>query len=108
MLALAGVIGGNFYMKQKKRAELIAGCVVPKENVVIDKKEYIEVISDAKIVTTNISQRNETGVDVFREVTSKDFAWCLDTTVTVEVKSKQKIQDYQLEHFKKNRTEYSG
>lgn len=108
VLAIAGIIGGNFYMKQKKRAELIAGCVVPKENVVIDidKKEYIEVISDAKIVTTNISQRNETGVDVFREVTSKDFAWCLDTTVTVEVKFKKNIKETILEAWKKKHPEY--
>lgn len=106
VLAIAGIIGGNFYMKQKKRAELIAGCVVPKENVLIGGKKAIEVISDAKIVTTNISQRNETGVDVFREVTSKDFAWCLDTTVTVEVKSKQKIQDSLLKEWKKKNPEY--
>lgn len=106
VLAIAGVIGGNFYMKQKKRAELIAGCVVPKENVVIYGKKSIEVISDAKIVTTNISQRNETGVNVFREVTSKDFAWCLDTTVTVEVKSKQKIQDSLLKRSKEKYPEY--
>lgn len=106
VLAIAGVIGGNFYMKQKKRAELIAGCVVPKENVVICKKEYIEVISDAKIVTTNISQRNETGVDVFREVTSKDFAWCLDTTVTVDVKFLKNIKELNLKQGKKYVPEY--
>ena len=106
VLAIAGIIGGNFYMKQKKRAELIAGCVVPKENVVIDKKEYIEVISDAKIVTTNISQRNETGIQTFREVTSKDFAWCLDTTVTVDVKFLKNIKELKLKSGKKHFPEY--
>ena len=101
VIALAGVIGGSLYMKQKKRAELIAGCVVPKEKVVIQSEKYIEVLSDAKIVTTNISQRNETGVSTYNEGASKNFPWCLDTTVTVEVKISKDFWEKSLENFRK-------
>ncbi len=106
VLALVCVIG----WKQKKRAELIAGCVVPKENVsfgnMTDKYNEIEVLSDAKIVTTNISQRNETGVSTYNEGASKNFPWCLDTTVTVEVKFLSNIKESFLERRKKLYPEY--
>ena len=94
-LEYIGEVGGNFYMKQKKRVELIAGCVVPKENVLIFNTSDIEVLSDAKIVTTNISQRNETSMDA----NHKD--WCLDTTVTVGVKFLKNIKEIILEDKKK-------
>ncbi len=100
VIALAGVIGGSLYMKQKKRAELIAGCVVPKEKVVIHSEKYIEVLSDAKIVTTNISQRNETDVSTYNEGASKNFPWCLDTTVTVEVKISKAFWEKSLEKYR--------
>ena len=100
VIALAGIIGGSLYMKQKKRAELIAGCIVPKENVMILSENYIEVLSDAKIVTTNISQRNETS----KTADHKD--WCLDTTVTVKVKSKINIQEDSFIKFKRYCPEY--
>lgn len=94
---IIGVIGffvANENAKQKKRSELIAGCVVPKENVVIYGSK-LEVLSDAKIVTTAISQRMET--DSYNPV------WCLDTTVTVEVKSLRNIYEEQTESWiKKN------
>lgn len=109
VIALAGVIGGSLYMKQKKRAELIAGCVVPKENVEIpikDIEDGIEIISDAKIVTTNISQRNETGVSTYNDGASKNFPWCLDTTVTVEVKFLKNIWEKHLEIFRKHFSDY--
>ena len=96
-LALVGLIGTISYTKQKKRAELIAGCVVPKENVIISDKS-IEVLSDAKIVTTNISQRNESS--------NRKTDWCLDTTVTVGVKFLANIQERELEGSKKNWPEY--
>ena len=103
VLALAGVIGGSLYTKQKKRAELIAGCVVPKENVEIPIRKIeddIEIISDAKIVTTNISQRNE----ISNNADHKD--WCLDTTVTVEVKFLKNIWEKHLEMFRKQFSDY--
>ena len=89
VLAVAGIIGGILYSNKKKRAELIAGCVVPKENVVIIGEKNTEAISDARIVTTNISQRAVTD--------SKTPVWCLDTTVTVEVRSKGNLYETALE-----------
>lgn len=106
VIALAGVIGGSLYIKQKKRAELIAGCVVPKEKVVIVSEKCIEVLSDAKIVTTNISQRNETDVSTYNEGASKNFPWCLDTTVTVEVKFLKNIWEERLERSRKTWPDY--
>ena len=75
VLAIVGLLG----MKSKKRADLIAGCTVPKENVKI-YSQYFEAISDAEIETTNISRR---GVSSSRKA---EPVWCLDTTVTVELK----------------------
>lgn len=75
VLAIVGLFG----MKSKKRADLIAGCTVPKENVKINSK-YFEAISDAKIETTNISRR------VVSSSHKAEPVWCLDTTVTVELK----------------------
>lgn len=95
VLVLA-LLGGISYANKKKaaaRQALIAGCVVPKENVQINFPDDIEVLSDAKVVTTNISQRVETK--------SKEPVWCLDTTVTVEVRSKRDIYGGHLENVKK-------
>lgn len=75
VLAIVGLFG----IKSKKRADLIAGCTVPKENVKIFSK-YFEAISDAKIETTNISRR------VVSSSRKAEPVWCLDTTVTVELK----------------------
>ena len=75
VLAIVGLFG----MKSKKRADLIAGCTVPKENVKIESI-YFEAISDAKIETTNISRR------VVSSSYKAEPVWCLDTTVTVELK----------------------
>lgn len=75
VLAIVGLLG----MKSKKRADLIAGCTVPKENVEI-VSEYFEAISDAEIETTNISRR------VVSSSHEAEPVWCLDTTVTVELK----------------------
>lgn len=75
VLAIVGLFG----IKSKKRADLIAGCTVPKENVKIFSK-YFEAISDAKIETTNISRR------VVSSSYKAEPVWCLDTTVTVELK----------------------
>lgn len=108
VLAIAGIIGGNFYMKQKKRAELIAGCIVPKENVSLgqftrkddDGKQDIEILSDAVIKTTNISQRNETS----NRADHKD--WCLDTTVTFDILSKEDVFDSSFKKAKKLYPEY--
>lgn len=97
VLAIVGLFG----IKSKKRADLIAGCTVPKEKVVIHSEKYIEVLSDAKIVTTNISQRNETGVSTYNEGASKNFPWCLDTTVTVEVKISKAFWEKSLENYRK-------
>lgn len=94
VLAVAGV----FVIKEKKRSELIAGCVVPKENVVIDRTKYFEVLSDAKIETTNISKRIET--------TSGEPVWCLDTTVTVDVKQIADRKAALLEKRKKTKPDY--
>ena len=96
-LALVGLIGTISYTKQKKRAELIAGCVVPKENVSIDH-DSTEILSDAKIVTTNISQRNESS--------NREKVWCLDTTVTVDVKFNTNMMKAILEDTKKNDPKY--
>ncbi len=96
LLAIAGFFG----VKQKKRAELIAGCVVPKENVKIFNEEFIEVLSDAKIVTTNISQRNESSDNADH----KD--WCLDTTVTFDILSKEDVFDKMLGVVKKMHPKY--
>ena len=74
VLAIVGLFG----IKSKKRADLIAGCTVPKENVKISK--YFEAISDAEIETTNISRR------VVSSSHESEPVWCLDTTVTVELK----------------------
>ena len=81
VLAIVGLFG----IKSKKRADLIAGCTVPKENVKIDSTHkidsiYFEAISDAKIETTNISRR------VVSSSRKAEPVWCLDTTVTVELK----------------------
>lgn len=94
MLAAAGV----FTVKQKKHAELIAGCVVPKKNVVIDSSKYFEVLSDAKIETTNISKRVETDSD--------KPVWCLDTTATVEIQPIVDVKNKLLEKAKQVRPEY--
>lgn len=94
MLAAAGV----FTVKQKKRAELIAGCVVPKENVVIDQTDCFEVLSDAKIETTNISKRVETDSD--------KPVWCLDTTATVEIQPIVDVKNEFLEVAKQVKPEY--
>lgn len=75
VLAIVGLFG----IKSKKRADLIAGCTVPKENVEIEPT-YFEAISDAKIETTNISRR------VVSSSRKAEPVWCLDTTVTVELK----------------------
>ena len=75
VLAIVGLLG----MKSKKRADLIAGCTVPKENVKIESR-YFEAISDAEIETTNISRR------VVSSSSKAEPVWCLDTTVTVELK----------------------
>lgn len=75
VLAIVGLFG----IKSKKRADLIAGCTVPKENVKIEST-YFEAISDAKIETTNISRR------VVSSSRKAEPVWCLDTTVTVELK----------------------
>lgn len=92
------VVAGVFVIRGKKRSELIAGCVVPKENVVIGKTEYLEVLSDAKIKTTNISKRIETE--------SKEPVWCLDTTVTVDVKFIADAKGKRLETRKKTWPDY--
>lgn len=92
ILALGGFIGIKYHINQGKRAELIAGCVVPKENVTIFGK-WTEILSDAKIVTTNISQRNESS--------NRKTDWCLDTTVTVDVKFLYNIWEENLEQNKK-------
>ena len=75
VLAIVGLFG----IKSKKRADLIAGCTVPKENVKI-QSTYFEAISDAEIETTNISRR------VVSSSYEAEPVWCLDTTVTVELK----------------------
>lgn len=94
MLAVAGV----FTVKQKKRAELVSGCVVPKENVVIDRTKYFEVLSDAKIETTNISKRVETDSD--------KPVWCLDTTATVELQPIADVKNEVVERLKEVYPEY--
>lgn len=96
LLAIAGFFG----VKQKKRADLIAGCVVPKENVKIFREDFIEVLSDAKIVTTNISQRNETS----NSSDHKD--WCLDTTITFDILAKEDVFDRMLTQAKKMHPKY--
>ena len=78
--------------KQKKRSELIAGCVVPKENVIINSKKATEILSDAKIITSAITQRVETE--------SNESVWCLDTIVTVEIKYKRNNHDYLTQYCK--------
>ncbi len=97
LLALVGFIGTISYTKQKNRAELIAGCVVPKENVNISGPRT-EILSDAKIVTTNISQRNESS--------NRKEDWCLDTTVTVKVKFPFNIKEDTLNQVKKVYEDY--
>lgn len=94
VLAVAGVFG----IKEKKRSELIAGCVVPKENVIVVGTKSFEVLSDAKIETTNISKRIET--------TSKEPVWCLDTMVTVDVKLNADLIGLQLERLKETKPDY--
>ncbi|MDD6296232.1 MAG: zinc ribbon domain-containing protein [Treponema sp.] len=100
VLAIVGLFG----MKSKKRADLIAGCTVPKENVKINPK-YFEAISDAKIETTNISRR------VVSSSHKAEPVWCLDTTVTVELKpivDNEGLTAYEraLKIVKNNRPEY--
>ena len=100
VLIVAGAVGAFAAVSAKKKAarqELIAGCVVPKENVGIGG-DYLEILSDAQIVTTAISQRVETD--------SKTPVWCLDTTVTVKVRSKANIRDVALEDFRKGKEKY--
>lgn len=100
VLAIVGLFG----MKSKKRADLIAGCTVPKENVKI-KSTYFEAISDAKIETTNISRR------VVSSSHKAEPVWCLDTTVTVELKpivdnGGLTAYEHALKIGKNNRPEY--
>lgn len=100
VLAIVGLFG----MKSKKRADLIAGCTVPKENVKINSK-YFEAISDAKIETTNISRR------VVSSSHKAEPVWCLDTTVTVELKpivdnGGLTAYEHALKIVKNNRPEY--
>lgn len=100
VLAIVGLFG----MKSKKRADLIAGCTVPKENVKINSK-YFEAISDAKIETTNISRR------VVSSSHEAEPVWCLDTTVTVELKPLVDDEgltsyEHQLKIVKRDRPEY--
>lgn len=100
VLAIVGLFG----IKSKKRADLIAGCTVPKENVKIFSK-YFEAISDAKIETTNISRR------VVSSSRKAEPVWCLDTTVTVELKplvDNEGLTSYEhhLEIGKSNAPEY--
>ncbi|MCR4734525.1 MAG: zinc ribbon domain-containing protein [Treponema sp.] len=101
VIAIAGLFG----IKAKKRADLVAGCIVPKENVDIYSLKYFEVLSDAKIETTNISQR------VVSSKYGAEPVWCLDTTVKVEVKilandEGHTAYDLTLENYKKSYPEY--
>ena len=100
VLAIVGLFG----LKSKKRADLIAGCTVPKENVKIEST-YFEAISDTKIETTNISRR------VVSSSYKAEPVWCLDTTVTVELKplvNDEGLTSYEhlLKIVKNNRPEY--
>ena len=72
--------------------------MVPKKNVVIDSSKYFEVLSDAKIETTNISKRVETDSD--------KPVWCLDTTATVEIQPIVDVKNKLLEKAKQVRPEY--
>ncbi len=102
VLAIVGLFG----IKSKKRADLIAGCTVPKENVKIEAKYFpFKAISDAEIATTNISRR---GVSSSRKA---EPVWCLDTTVTVELKplvDNEGLTSYEslLKYMKSLRPEY--
>ena len=95
---------GLFGIKSKKRADLIAGCTVPKENVKIEST-YFEAISDAEIETTNISRR------VVSSSRKAEPVWCLDTTVTVELKpivDDEGLTSYEslLKYWKSQHPEY--
>ncbi|MBO4509438.1 MAG: zinc ribbon domain-containing protein [Spirochaetaceae bacterium] len=83
--------------KEAQRQKLIAGCVVPKENVNFGGMlaKLISVASDATIKTENISKR--------REINNWNFLgdWCLDTTVSVDITALENISDYLDEEVKK-------
>jgi hypothetical protein len=104
-------VGGFFKISaDKERAEKIAGCIVPKENVSIcgfekpkdwtDKKPALEILSDAKVETVAISQRVETD-----EYEAKPV-WCLDTKVTVDIHTTGDIYEKILEISKKTWPDY--
>lgn len=102
VLAVVATISIVSVSRSRKRAALIAGCTVPKEHVSIrgyekvtqdnDGKPFLEILSDATVVTTSISQRVETS--------STEPVWCLDTTVTVDVLVTGNIREHIKENFK--------